>query len=456
MQLKNASISRCCAIVSLLTLMLFAISAVLSGCGASAGSHPPAVDVTQGANLASARVVVHWPQAVAGRSIPGGANRLILFVSGEGLDHTAAYILDRQPNAGDTQSVNLEFSAGLKRLFAVEARKVDSTVVPYPDIRLVPTDSADLLAGTRLGAGNDPQPHDVGVGDSINVSLSVAEATQPGSQITSVNLTINQVLTTDFPSILVLQLIRDQNGNPITDVNAGNFDVIEDGRAAVVTDVRTVDQADQNLSVALVLDRSGSMYGEPNTNLEGAASQFISLLTSNDAAEVINFSDVLNIDAAFTSDKASLLAAINGYYANGGTALYDALGQAIRDTAARGGRAAVIGMTDGENNSGAISSSAEIVTLAHSKGIPIFLIGLGSANQNTLESLATDTGGIYSFAPNSSQLADVYQRISNQLNKQVRISFISPDPHRSGRNRNLIIRFHYGSFLQEARYTYIF
>jgi len=55
----------------------------------------------------------------------------------------------------------------------------------------------------------------------------------------------------------------------------------------------------------------------------------------------------------------------------------------------------------------------DVVDYAKQVGIPVYTIGLGSdVDETMLYDLAVGTGGIYQFAPDSSQLKSLYDTIA--------------------------------------------
>jgi Ca-activated chloride channel family protein len=154
--------------------------------------------------------------------------------------------------------------------------------------------------------------------------------------------------------------------------------------------------------LVLVLDRSGSMRGQPNTDLERAASTFVNLMGNRDYGAVINFSYYSSIELAqdFTQDKNALLAAINGRDAGGATALYSAIWLGLDITSRRQGARAVIAMTDGGDND-SDRSLGEVITRADQTGIPVFTVGLAGfdLDEYPLQQLADNTGGLISLLP---------------------------------------------------------
>jgi VWFA-related protein len=256
------------------------------------------------------------------------------------------------------------------------------------------------------------------------------------------------------------QFILDQNGGPITNLNAANFEIYEDGVPAVITDVRPVSETAIESNIALVLERSDSMAGQPNLDLEMAATSFINLMPLNDFGEIINFTDWVSVDQPFTADKTLLLQAIQGKSPFGPRPLYDAICQAVFDTSRRSGRKAIIAMSDGSDNCSWFYKE-EAIGYPHQAGIPVFTVGLGGSDfspesEIDLQDIASQTRGLYYYAANSSELNAIYTKIANQLNGQVEIIFISPDPNKSNRTRNVTLVWHYGSFTDQIDYQYVY
>ena len=402
--------------------------------------------------MATVEFTIKWPDA-SSRVIPAGTDRFVVFVSGDGME-TQAYIVDQPGATNQTYRYRINVPPGTKRLFSAVAKDT-SAGKRYSNLSPVPLNSPDLTEGQTVGAGIDPNPYDIVEGRTTSVTIAIQEPAQPGAGVKGVSGIVNQVLTPSFPSVAVLQMFRDQSGNPITDLNVANIQVLEDGLPAVVTDVRTVGQAGQPISIAMVLDRSGSMGYQGNLDLETAASTFVNLMAPDDSAEVINFSSSVHVDQPFTTDKNLLLSAIQGKSAGGSTALWDAAYQGVVDTAAKGGRMAVLVMTDGYNNSSS-HTQADVIDAAKAAGIPVFTIGLGGSVDPGLQQLALQTGGLHFDAPTSAELQQVYQKVSGQLAGQLQVSFISPDPNKRTppKTRQLEIRIQYGQFQQILSSSY--
>lgn len=221
--------------------------------------------------------------------------------------------------------------------------------------------------------------------------------------------------------------ITDQYGDPIENLLPGNFAVCEalpgdpDTWLPIKTSnltVETISSSSENLSVAITMDYSGSMSDSNITDMEESISSFISYMGSNDRGEIIKFSSHVDVMQNFTSDKALLDSAVYAYYGNSGsTALLDAIYQGLSDSQLETNiLRLVIAFTDGQENASS-HSQAEVLALANTEGIPIYTIGLGNAEAWFLELLADSTSGRYYYAPTSSELLQIYQMISTQMNE---------------------------------------
>jgi uncharacterized protein YegL len=219
--------------------------------------------------------------------------------------------------------------------------------------------------------------------------------------------------------------VVNQTGSPITasNFNGANFDVKYNGATVPSGSLRlsTASGSGQAIASSLVLDYSGSMGSVNIANLETAANTFVNNMQAADRGEIIKFGSMVVREQAYTSDKSLLHTAITrATTAGGSTAFYDATYMGITDTARETGQRAVIAFTDGfENNSTIIATQQELINAARTNGVPIFTVALGSADIAGLQAIASQTGGFFYNAPNSAQLAAIYQQIAQVFTNTV-------------------------------------
>ena len=225
-----------------------------------------------------------------------------------------------------------------------------------------------------------------------------------------------------------------QNGNPITGLNQYSFQVKQEYKGEV-TDrnsftLDTEESQIKQLALALTMDYSGSMSSADIQDMENAVVQFIQNKSSSDQLEIIKFSNNANKIIGFTTDKQQLINAVYATYSGGGaTAFYDAIMIALND-----GKnllqninnqtiVAIINFTDGMNNN-STSTSSDVIGTANSNSIPVYSIGFGNADEDSLQYLADGTGGRYYFTPSASQITQIYDLIKGQLANLYVIEFM--------------------------------
>jgi VWFA-related protein len=282
-------------------------------------------------------------------------------------------------------------------------------------------------------------------GDGVLNELDECPGTPPGASVNAkgcsaqFQVQILDVDTTECPAIQARLIVTDINGSVISNLTKANFEAyVGDTLQSPIT-VQYVDQTTFPVAASLALDYSGSMGAAAISDMETAAEEFINQLTNGDTGEVIKFANGIETARSFTSDKASLLAAVNAHTGldTSRTKFYDSVYQAIADTSLQSGRKAVIAMTDGQDNASGHSAAA-VISHAKSNGVPVFTIGLGkSVNAGILRSIAEQTGGLYYESPDSSDLESIYRSISTVLKNQYILTFDSS--YRDGRSHQLTI-----------------
>jgi Ca-activated chloride channel family protein len=174
------------------------------------------------------------------------------------------------------------------------------------------------------------------------------------------------------------------------------------------------------LNISLVLDRSGSMAGEPFRNMLLAAEAFIGQLRDGDRLSVVAFSDgVWEAVPPTVINGATRNAAVAGVRAlrdGGGTYLSGGM---------LAGLAEVFGafqpwiinqvvlFSDGQPTAGITSASelARIASRAAERGVSITTIGFGTAHDELLmQGIADASGGTYYYVDSPDDMPRIFQR----------------------------------------------
>ncbi len=128
------------------------------------------------------------------------------------------------------------------------------------------------------------------------------------------------------------------------DLAADDFRVVDDG---LRQEIVTFERGDVPLTVALLVDASESMKGEPlEAALEGARA-FMREMRPFDEARVVLFSDAIRYRSSFSQQPGELAEALRSVQAEGGTAINDTLYVSIKQLEARQGRRVVVLLSDG-------------------------------------------------------------------------------------------------------------
>ncbi len=236
-----------------------------------------------------------------------------------------------------------------------------------------------------------------------------------------VDIQVRQVDNTNFPEVALYTNILDDSGNTVEDIKNEDLNVKEISKDGSIIDAsisevyRLMDQ--DKISINLVMDQSGSMYGDDKMGqAKNAAKGLVGKmsLTRGDQVEVISFDDYVYLKQEFTGQQDLLYSSIDAIEANGSTALFDALYAGLYQTNMETGAKCVIGFTDGAENASSYTYD-DVVGLSRNTGIPVYLIGIGDGYDTSyLQRLASDCSGRYYSADNSNLetiLEDIYVSI---------------------------------------------
>jgi len=228
------------------------------------------------------------------------------------------------------------------------------------------------------------------------------------------------------------------NGRYISDLQAGDFTVLEDGRKQ---DISIFERARSPLAVSLLIDSSGSMVRQLPL-AQRAASEFVARLRPGDVAEIVDFDRSVQVLQPFTSDRAALERAIDKVVARGSTSMFNAIYIALREhsTLARPAgddirRDVIVVLSDGNDTSSLVTHDHLLDGAKRSQSV-IYAIGLGLADPRTmrrgstppeyaLRSLAHETGGRLFLPKTADALSGIYREIADELASQYVLGYVS-------------------------------
>jgi VWFA-related protein len=174
--------------------------------------------------------------------------------------------------------------------------------------------------------------------------------------------------------INVSATVTDSSERFVTGLRKEDFILFEDEREQPITHF-----SDERVPVSLgiVLDTSGSMEGAKFRAAENAIDRFMrELLSPDDEVFLMAFSDQVELISGWTTDRDRVMRNLRGVYPRGGTAMYDAVAEAI-PMAQRGKhrKKAVVVISDG-NDTNSSTDVRALRSLIRETEVLIYAIGI--------------------------------------------------------------------------------
>ncbi len=263
----------------------------------------------------------------------------------------------------------------------------------------------------------------------------------------------------------VLCTVHDKRGALVTDLKQEDFEVRENGRRQEIRYFAR--DTDLPLTVALLVDVSGSVNEFVNQE-KGAALQFLeSVLRPTDQAVLLGFSGTIILWQDFTSSPERLRIALarlrpipfRGLPAEGpfpSTLLYDAVYQTASEKLKEvPGRKVMIVVSDGLDNGSRNHADTAIAALEGTNTIAYGICYQGKfPGCSFLNELAGPTGGRMFEAGKKVPLAQIFQTLEEELRSQYAIGFVPANRTRDGKFRKLEVRVRSKGLRVRARKGY--
>lgn len=231
----------------------------------------------------------------------------------------------------------------------------------------------------------------------------------------------------DVNAVQLYPVVTDRGGRYVRGLERKSFTVLDQGKPVPI-DYFSEDV--ERLSLAIVLDTSRSMTGKLSFVTE-AAWGLIQQLESDDAVSMYAFNHGLVVGPrAAAAETATLEPFVRGLAPSGGTALYDALSEVLRDLAPGKGRKAIILFSDGQDEQ-SLLTLAQVVNSARQSEAILYTVGAGTSERDIearadLEQLARETGGQALFFDNYRKLDSVFESVLLDLRSQYSLSYTPP------------------------------
>ncbi len=180
--------------------------------------------------------------------------------------------------------------------------------------------------------------------------------------------------------VSVYATVVDADGRIVTDLTAGDFDVLDNGKRQPIS-IFADDL--QPITIVIMLDRSGSVTANFDLVRE-AAEELVGNLLPDDRARIGSFSRYVQIDPiTFTSDRRELVRILRNELQSGGpTPLWEATSAAMQALSREEGRRVLLLFSDGKNSpqfSQLEVEFDEVRERARREDVMVYAIGLATA-----------------------------------------------------------------------------
>jgi Ca-activated chloride channel family protein len=233
----------------------------------------------------------------------------------------------------------------------------------------------------------------------------------------------------------VLVSVLDEHNRPAPNLPVDAFQILEEGNQQKIDIFEQ--ETKQPLDIALMIDTSLSAHKEIIFERDAAANFIGQVLRPDDSLSVFAFDETVTQVAKFSSDVASLQAAVHKITDGAGTSIYDAvlLGSRALNSRPNERRRVIIMVTDGgETTSRTDFESARKTALR--AGILLYTIivrpvknenGRNTAGEHALQTITETTGGAMFYPESMEELPIIFDRIDAELRTQYRLAYY-PNP----------------------------
>ncbi len=288
----------------------------------------------------------------------------------------------------------------------------------------------------------------------IIVCLLITVFFPVSAQNSALNIKIVRIDDSAFPIVKAYVSVFDSQGFSITGLDSKAFQVSEDQRLVNTYQVVQFENFEQPLAVVLIIDTSGSMYGKPLTDSISAAKNFIADLMPDDLVSIISFSNSINVVQQLTSNHVAAIQVLDTLEAQGDTALYDSIIEAISLLKNRSERQVILLLTDGKESGISKFDFDQVINEAVRWSTPVYPIGFGRIDKNELERLAILTGGFSQINPDTTTLPDSFKKVMGNLREQYLVEYSSLI-QADGLNHNLDISIEHQNGLMSTSSNFI-
>src|SRR5262245_60881153 len=226
----------------------------------------------------------------------------------------------------------------------------------------------------------------------------------------------------------VYATVTDAKGELVTGLGQSDFEVFEDGAVQAVSAFAA---GEFPLTVALGVDRSFSMAGEPLRLAKQASQVFLRELKAGDRSMVVAIGNEAEVIAPLSADRPAQARAIAALDAWSTTVLHDALMVTLDRLDAEPGRQAGVVFSDGADRYSE-HKAGEVLDRARRSNALIYPIALGRTRPALLSELAVLTGGRSFQLRDARELEKTLATVARELRYQYLLGYTPAKPLQRG------------------------
>jgi len=244
------------------------------------------------------------------------------------------------------------------------------------------------------------------------------------------------VFTDTVTQVHVIASVKNSKGELVGTLQKSDFKVFDNGAPQ---EIRVFErQSSQPLSIALLIDVSGSTAKDLKYETDSATKFLHALLSEGnpeDAVALYSFDSDVRPVHGFTHNYASLDAALKYIHGSGGTSLYDAIYIAAQKLEERAGRKVIVVISDGGNTTSSmdIQKCLKAAQFADAVIYPVVVVpitndaGRNVSGEHSLIFMQQGTGGRSFFPGVGKELDQAFTDILAELRTQYFLGYYPKD-----------------------------
>jgi Ca-activated chloride channel family protein len=256
----------------------------------------------------------------------------------------------------------------------------------------------------------------------------------------------------DVRLVRVLATVKNPAGELVGALNKEDFEILDNGIPQQVAIFER--QTEQPLSVAMMVDSSGSTAKDLKYEVDSVARFFKALFAEGnpkDTVALYSFNDQVTCHNFFTHNQAPLEHSLRLIQGESGTSLYDAVYLASRDLEARDGRKVMVIVTDGGDTTSRkdFHAALDAAQLANTAIYPVLVVpitndaGRNLGGEHALITMAMGTGGRVFEPALGAALDTAFSDIIKDLRTQYLLAYYPKNvPLTKNRFHHLLVRTH--------------